>query len=134
MHKENNGALRIIQEGGRPVISVADQLLPIKMADDIPYGGDPPYAEDEPDIIPLPLRIRPFDLEEYDPEEHILPPSTFYHFMNFVQRAPADLLLRELKSHLSHHAHESITRDSISWHTAHNAAQYEHAVHNTAFD
>ncbi|GMP24395.1 hypothetical protein CsSME_00001674 [Camellia sinensis var. sinensis] len=60
MHRENNGALRIIQEGGRPVISVVDQLLPIKMADDISYGGGPPYAEDEPDIIPLPPRIRPF--------------------------------------------------------------------------
>ncbi|GMP98459.1 hypothetical protein CsSME_00046335 [Camellia sinensis var. sinensis] len=68
------------------------------MADDIPYGGDPPYAEDEPDIIPLPPRIQPFDPEEYDLEEHILPPSTFYHFTDFLRRAPADLLLREPES------------------------------------
>ncbi|GMP93958.1 hypothetical protein CsSME_00043584 [Camellia sinensis var. sinensis] len=76
------------------------------MADDIPYGGGPPYAEDEPDIVSLPPRIRLFVLEEYDPEEHILPSSTFYHFTNFARWAPADLLLREPESHLSHHTHE----------------------------
>ncbi|GMQ06342.1 hypothetical protein CsSME_00050972 [Camellia sinensis var. sinensis] len=125
MHRENNGALRIIQEGGQPVIS---------MADDIPYGRGPPYAEDGPDIIPLPPRIRPFVPEEYDPEEHILPPSAFYHFTDFARRAPVDLRLREPESHLSHHAHEFITQHSISWHTTHNTAQSEHAVRNTAFD
>lgn len=78
----------------------------LQMADDIPYGGGSPYAKDEPEIIPLPPWIRPFDPEEYDPQEHILPPSTFHHFTNFARQALADLLLREPESHLSHHTHE----------------------------
>ncbi|KAL7219235.1 hypothetical protein ACSBR2_012337 [Camellia fascicularis] len=63
-------------------------------------------AEDEPDMIPLSPRVRPFDPERYHPQEHILPPSTFHHFMDFARRAPADLLLRESESHLSYHARE----------------------------
>ncbi|GMQ01743.1 hypothetical protein CsSME_00048281 [Camellia sinensis var. sinensis] len=76
------------------------------MADHFPHGGGPPQAGDEPYIMSLPPRIRPFDPERYDPQEHILPPATFYHFTNFERRAPPDLLLREPESHLSHQARE----------------------------
>ncbi|GMP50485.1 hypothetical protein CsSME_00017084 [Camellia sinensis var. sinensis] len=62
------------------------------MVDDIPYGRGSPRVEDEPDIIPLPPRIWLFNQE-----------STFHHFIDFTRRAPADLLLQEPESHLSHH-------------------------------
>ena len=55
-----------------------------QMADDIPYGGGSLRVEDEPDVMPLPLRIRPFDPEGDHPREHILPPSTFHHFTDFA--------------------------------------------------
>ncbi|GMQ06338.1 hypothetical protein CsSME_00050969 [Camellia sinensis var. sinensis] len=80
------------------------------MADDISYGRDSPRVEDEPDIIPLPPRMWPFDLEGYHLQEHILPPSTFHHFTDFARRAPVDLLLQEPESHLSHHAREVSSR------------------------
>ena len=76
------------------------------MADHIPHDGGSPRVEDEPDIMLLPPRIQPFDLERYHPQEHIFPPSTFHHFTDFAQRAPTALLLRELESHLAHHARE----------------------------
>ncbi|GMP40123.1 hypothetical protein CsSME_00010690 [Camellia sinensis var. sinensis] len=76
------------------------------MADDAPYDEGPPRREEEPDIIPLQPRIQRFGLTTYRLEEHILPPSTFLHFTDFVRRAPANLLLRESESHLSHYVPE----------------------------
>ncbi|KAI7984231.1 Protein MAIN-LIKE 2, partial [Camellia lanceoleosa] len=82
------------------------------MADHFHHGRDPPHIEDELDIMSLPLRIRPFDPERYHPQEHILPPFTFYHFTDFDQRAPADLPLPEPESHLSHQAREVSSRST----------------------
>ncbi|GMP91018.1 hypothetical protein CsSME_00041897 [Camellia sinensis var. sinensis] len=76
------------------------------MTDHFHHDGGSPHAEDEPDIMSLPPRIRPFDPKRYHPQEHILPPTTFYHFTDFARRAPADLLLREPESHLSHQSQE----------------------------
>ncbi|GMP48375.1 hypothetical protein CsSME_00015748 [Camellia sinensis var. sinensis] len=76
------------------------------MADHFHHGGGSPHAGGESDIMSLPPRVRPFNSERYDPQEHILPPTTFYRFTDFDRRAPADLLLRELESHLSHQARE----------------------------
>ncbi|GMP56329.1 hypothetical protein CsSME_00020862 [Camellia sinensis var. sinensis] len=55
------------------------------MTDHFHPGGGPPHAGDEPDIMLLPPRIRPFDLERYHPQEHVLPPTTFHHFTDFDQ-------------------------------------------------
>ncbi|GMP43768.1 hypothetical protein CsSME_00013005 [Camellia sinensis var. sinensis] len=95
------------------------------MAGHFPYGGGPPGAGGDPDIMSLPPRIRPFDPERYHPRDHILLRAVFYHFIDFDDRAPVDLLLRELESHLSHQAREvssCVTRgyDSIvarEWYT-----------------
>ncbi|GMQ02173.1 hypothetical protein CsSME_00048524 [Camellia sinensis var. sinensis] len=76
------------------------------MADHFHHGRGSSHAGGEPDIMSLPPRIRPFDPERYDPPEHVLPPTTFYHFTDFERQAPADLLLREPESHLSHQARE----------------------------
>ncbi|GMP69286.1 hypothetical protein CsSME_00028604 [Camellia sinensis var. sinensis] len=76
------------------------------MAGHFHHGRGPPGARDEPDIMSLHPRVRPFDPERYHPQDHILPPTTFYHFTDFDRRAPADLLLREPESHLSHQARE----------------------------
>ncbi|GMP93928.1 hypothetical protein CsSME_00043563 [Camellia sinensis var. sinensis] len=76
------------------------------MAGHFPYGGVPPGAGGEPDIMSLPPWVRPFDPERYHPREHILPRAVFYHFTDFDDRAPVDLLLREPESHLSHQARE----------------------------
>ncbi|XP_028074674.1 protein MAIN-LIKE 2-like isoform X2 [Camellia sinensis] len=91
--------------------SLLKELRHLKeMADHIPHDGVSLRVEDEPDIMPLPPRIRLFDPERYHPQEHILPPSTFHHFTDFARRAPADLLLQEPESHLSHHAREVASR------------------------
>ncbi|XP_028058419.1 protein MAIN-LIKE 2-like isoform X2 [Camellia sinensis] len=74
------------------------------MADDAPHGRGSPRMEEEQEYIPLPPRVRPFDRERYRPEAHIQPPSTVRHFTGFARRAPANLLLREPESHLSHDA------------------------------
>ena len=76
------------------------------MTDHFHHDGGSPHAEDEPDIMSLGLRIRPFDPTAYHPRAHILPPSTFYHITDFARRAPMDLLLREPESHLSHQVRE----------------------------
>ncbi|GMP40404.1 hypothetical protein CsSME_00010866 [Camellia sinensis var. sinensis] len=78
----------------------------LEMAGHFPHGGGPPGAEGDPYIMSLPPRIQPFDPERYHPREHILPRAVFYHFTNFDDRAPVDLLLREPESHLSHQARE----------------------------
>ncbi|GMP24457.1 hypothetical protein CsSME_00001719 [Camellia sinensis var. sinensis] len=57
------------------------------MADDAPHDGDSPRMKDEPDVIPLPPRIQPFDPERYHLVARVLPPN---------------LLLREPESHLSY--------------------------------
>ncbi|GMQ09565.1 hypothetical protein CsSME_00052886 [Camellia sinensis var. sinensis] len=80
------------------------------MAGHFPHGGGPPGAGGDPDIMSLPPRIRPFDPERYHPREHILPRAVFYHFTDFDDRAPVDLLLREPESHLSHQAWEVFSR------------------------
>ncbi|GMP25181.1 hypothetical protein CsSME_00002169 [Camellia sinensis var. sinensis] len=79
------------------------------MADDAPHDGGSPGMKGEPEYIPLPPRVRPFDLERYRPEAHALPPSTVHHFSGFARSALADLLLREPASHLSHGASEGST-------------------------
>ena len=79
------------------------------MAGHFPQGGGPPGAEDDPDIMALPPRVRPFMPEKYDPPTHVLPQAVFYHFTAFDDRAPLDLLLREPESHLSHQAREVCT-------------------------
>ncbi|GMP80647.1 hypothetical protein CsSME_00035667 [Camellia sinensis var. sinensis] len=76
------------------------------MAGHFPQGGGPPGAGDEPNIMSLPPRVRPFDPERYHPREHILSRAVFYNFTDFDDRAPVDLLLREPESHLSHQARE----------------------------
>ncbi|GMP98224.1 hypothetical protein CsSME_00046193 [Camellia sinensis var. sinensis] len=77
-----------------------------KMAGHFPHGGGPPGAGDDLDIMALPPRVQPFIPERYDPSTHVLSQAVFYHFTNFDDRAPGDLLLREPKSHLSHQAQE----------------------------
>ncbi|GMP84319.1 hypothetical protein CsSME_00037889 [Camellia sinensis var. sinensis] len=74
----------------------------LEMAGHFPYGGGPPGARGEPNIMSLPPRVRPFDPERYHPREHILSRAVFYYFTDFDDRAPVDLLLREPESHLSH--------------------------------
>ncbi|GMP62812.1 hypothetical protein CsSME_00024769 [Camellia sinensis var. sinensis] len=74
------------------------------MAGHFPQGGGPPGAGGEPDIMYLPPRIRSFIPERYDPPAHILPQAVFYHFTDFDERAPVDLLLQEPESHLSYQA------------------------------
>ncbi|GMP23854.1 hypothetical protein CsSME_00001311 [Camellia sinensis var. sinensis] len=68
------------------------------MADDAPHDGGSLRMEEEPEHIPLPPRVRPFDPATYHPKVHVLPPSTVH------------LLLRELESHLSHNASEIDSR------------------------
>ncbi|XP_028055782.1 protein MAIN-LIKE 1-like [Camellia sinensis] len=80
------------------------------MAGHFPHGGGPPGAGDDPDIMALPPRVRPFIPERYDPPTHVLPQAVFYHFTDFDDRAPEDLLLREPESHLSHQAQEVTSR------------------------
>ncbi|GMP53684.1 hypothetical protein CsSME_00019080 [Camellia sinensis var. sinensis] len=80
------------------------------MAGHFPHGGGPPGTGDDPDIMALPPRVRPFIPERYAPRAHILPRATFYHFTDFDDRAPGDLLLREIESHLSHEAREVSSR------------------------
>ncbi|GMP70538.1 hypothetical protein CsSME_00029349 [Camellia sinensis var. sinensis] len=80
------------------------------MAGHFPHGGGPPGAGDDPDIMALPPRVRPFIPERYVPRAHILPRAIFYHFTDFDDRAPGDLLLREPESHLSHEAREVSSR------------------------
>ncbi|GMP69514.1 hypothetical protein CsSME_00028742 [Camellia sinensis var. sinensis] len=80
------------------------------MADDTPHDGGSPGMEGEPEYIPLPPRVRPFDPESYHPEAHALPPSTVSHFSGLARRALVDLLLREPESHLSHDASEIDSR------------------------
>ncbi|GMP89194.1 hypothetical protein CsSME_00040869 [Camellia sinensis var. sinensis] len=82
------------------------------MADHFHHGRGPLHARGEPDIMSLPPRVRPFDPERYHPQEHVLPLTTFYHFTDFDRRAPADLLLREPESHLSHQAREVSSRST----------------------
>ena len=79
------------------------------MAGHFPHGGGPLGARDDPDIMALPPRVRPFIHERYAPRAHILPQAIFYHFTDFDDRAPGDLLLREPESHLSHEAREVFT-------------------------
>ncbi|GMP94897.1 hypothetical protein CsSME_00044164 [Camellia sinensis var. sinensis] len=62
------------------------------MADDAPHDGGSSRMEEEPNIIPLPPRVQPFD------------PATF------ARRTPADLLLRVPESHLSHDTTEVDSR------------------------
>ncbi|KAL7207733.1 hypothetical protein ACSBR1_029645 [Camellia fascicularis] len=76
------------------------------MADDAPHDGGSLRMEGEPEYLPLPPGVRPFDPERYHPRAHILPPSTIRHFSDFARRTPADRLLREPESHLSHDASE----------------------------
>ncbi|XP_028125789.1 uncharacterized protein LOC114322644 [Camellia sinensis] len=78
----------------------------LRMTDHFHHDGGSPHAEDEPDVMSLPPRIRLFDPTAYHPEEHIFPPNTFYHFTDFARRAPVDLLLWEPESYLSHQARE----------------------------
>ncbi|GMP85670.1 hypothetical protein CsSME_00038737 [Camellia sinensis var. sinensis] len=80
------------------------------MAGHFPHGGGPPDTGDDPDIMALPPRVRPFIPERYVPRAHILPRAIFYYFTDFDDRAPGDLLLRELESHLSHEAREVSSR------------------------
>ncbi|KAL7258257.1 hypothetical protein ACSBR1_004389 [Camellia fascicularis] len=60
-------------------------------------------AKFEPELEPepLPVRVRPFDLERYHPHTHILPAGGIRHFCDFILDVPKDLLLREPASHLS---------------------------------
>ncbi|XP_028059240.1 uncharacterized protein LOC114262978 [Camellia sinensis] len=80
------------------------------MAGHFPHCGGPPGTGDDPDIMALPLRVRPFIPKRYDPLTHVLPQAVFYHFTDFDDRAPGDLLLREPESHLSHQAREVTSR------------------------
>ncbi|KAI8013516.1 Protein MAIN-LIKE 2, partial [Camellia lanceoleosa] len=74
------------------------------MANDIPHDEASPGMEADPEHVPLPPRVRPFDLETYYPEVHMLPPDTIRHFRGFARGVPEDLLLREPESHLSYGA------------------------------
>ncbi|KAL7215013.1 hypothetical protein ACSBR1_027235 [Camellia fascicularis] len=80
------------------------------MVDDIPHDEGSPRREEEPEHVPLPPRVRPFDPATYHPEVHVLPLSTVCHFIGFTWCAPADLLLREPVSHMSHDAPEVNSR------------------------
>ncbi|GMP68370.1 hypothetical protein CsSME_00028006 [Camellia sinensis var. sinensis] len=85
------------------------------MADHFHHGRGSPHAGDEPDIMSLPPRIRPFDPERYNPPEHVLPPTTFYHFTDFERRAPVDLLLWEPAPHLFYQAREVSSRSILGY-------------------
>ena len=76
------------------------------MAGHFPHGRGPPGAKGEPDIMSFPPRVDQVDPERYHPREHVLPQGTFYHFTDFDDRVPVDLLLREPEAHLSHQARE----------------------------
>ncbi|XP_028106146.1 protein MAINTENANCE OF MERISTEMS-like [Camellia sinensis] len=80
------------------------------MAGHFSHAGGPPGAGDDPDIMALPPRVRPFIPERYNPPTHVLPQAVFYYFTDFDDRAPGDLLLREPESHLSHEAREVTSR------------------------
>ena len=83
------------------------------MANDVPHDKGfpalPPVelagdfaAEPEVEPEPLPLSVRPFDPARYHPKTHIIPVAGGIHtFTDFDEGAPADLLLREMMSHLS---------------------------------
>ncbi|XP_028107028.1 cytochrome P450 76A1-like [Camellia sinensis] len=119
--------MAVSQERSKPSLSEVWKEQPsfeefLWMADHFHHGGGSPHAEDEPDIMSLPPRIQPSDPERYDPAEHVLPPATFYHFIDFERRAPVDLLLREPESHLSYQVSSRSTRDygsilAIEWYT-----------------
>ena len=79
------------------------------MVGHFPYGGGPPGAGDDPDIMALLPGVRPFIPERYAPLAHIFPRAVFHHFTDFDERAPGDLLLREPEYHLSHEAREVFT-------------------------
>ncbi|GMP35337.1 hypothetical protein CsSME_00007811 [Camellia sinensis var. sinensis] len=69
-------------------LKICRELDLLKMAGNSPHGGGFPGAGDDFDPMTLPPRTRPF-----------IPGS-------FDERAPGDLLLRELEHHLSHEARE----------------------------
>ena len=79
------------------------------MAGQFPHSGGSLGARGEPDIMSLHPRVRPFIPERYAPQAHILPRAVFYHYTDFDDRAPGDLLLREPEYHLSHEAREVFT-------------------------
>lgn len=76
------------------------------MADDIPHDGASPEMEVDPELKPLPLSVRSFDLATYHPEIHVLPFDSIRQFRGFARGAPEDLLLHEPESHLSYGASE----------------------------
>ncbi|XP_028086255.1 uncharacterized protein LOC114287177 [Camellia sinensis] len=78
--------------------------------------------EGDPEYIPLPPRVRPFNSERYRPEAYALLPSTVRHFSRFARGAPADLILREPESHLSHGASKFTPLHCIS--SAHSEHMY----------
>ncbi|KAF5934228.1 hypothetical protein HYC85_030399 [Camellia sinensis] len=90
------------------VLSTLNRFL--KMTGHFPHGGGSLGAGGEPDIMSLHPRVRPFIPERYDPLAHILPRAIFYHFTDFDERAPGDLLLRKPEYHLSHEAREVTSR------------------------
>ncbi|GMP84840.1 hypothetical protein CsSME_00038212 [Camellia sinensis var. sinensis] len=71
------------------------------MADDRPQGGAHPELEMDPEAEPLPLRVRPFNLETYRPAVHVMLPDGLRQFRSFDRHVPPELLLREPTSHLS---------------------------------
>ena len=80
-------------------------LLPfcrfLKMAGNSPHGRGFSGAGDDFDPMSLPPRSRPFMPERYRPAVHALPRAVFRHFTSFDERAPTDLLLREMLLWLS---------------------------------
>ena len=76
------------------------------MADDLPQGGTPSEREMDPEAEPLPLHIRPFDLETYRPVVHVLLTAGLCQFRGFERGMAPELLQREPTSHLSFGASE----------------------------
>ncbi|GMP96823.1 hypothetical protein CsSME_00045303 [Camellia sinensis var. sinensis] len=76
------------------------------MADDLRQGGTPPEHEMDPEADPLPLHIRPFNLETYRPAVHVMLPDGLRQFRSFERGVAPELLLREPTSHLSFGASE----------------------------
>ncbi|KAF5932880.1 hypothetical protein HYC85_029051 [Camellia sinensis] len=60
----------------------------------------------DPEVEPLPLRVRPFDPETYRPAVHEMLPDGLRQFRSFDRHVPPELLLREPTSHLSFGASE----------------------------
>ncbi|KAL7237910.1 hypothetical protein ACSBR2_004084 [Camellia fascicularis] len=79
------------------------------MADDILHDGSSSGMEADPEPVPLPPRVRPFDPETYHRKTHVLPPDSIRHFRGFTRGVPEDLLLREPESHLSYDTTEVYT-------------------------